>query len=335
MKQPKLILFLFLVGFFNLCLTACNKEDDFFMDNPVEIVIIDRGDSVIVDNNGDTTKHVHIIDTVKYVKKKQIVTDFDELSNDNIVVEKAFVMEKHINNSFQGLAIYKDYLFQTYHSKACVDVYDLTNNQFVFSMNQKAESNVHCNNVDFGNQFYEESDPFPLLYLEHRGTTHKTSVYRIVKNDGEFSLQKVQTFNFSPCSWSITNNDSENGYMYISHDREGPTYYIAKINIPDYNQGDLSVTLDTESCLECFPVEDHTGKVGQDATIYKNKLFQLKGYSSEGELLIHDLKNHNLIISIDLRKVGISGEPEGIAWYKDHIIISNINGQVYNMYFVK
>jgi hypothetical protein len=33
--------------------------------------------------------------------------------------------------------------------------------------------------------------------------------------------------------------------------------------------------------------------------------------------------------------MGISGEPEGIAWYKDHIMISVINGQIYNMYFIE
>ena len=206
MKTEKLILSAFLITFFNLCLMACSKDEDYHLEGPVEIEVIEKrdtiiyqeGDTIRYDENGDTLRYETKLDTIKYANKKQIVTDFDELSYDNVLIEKAFVMEKHNDNAFQGLAIYEDYLFQTYHRKACVDVYDLINNKFVFSLIQNDEGPVHCNNADFGN-FYEPTDPFPLLYLEYRAGNMKTGVYRIVNKTGTFELEKIQILSFSSC----------------------------------------------------------------------------------------------------------------------------------------
>lgn len=328
---------------FNLYLTACSKED-YHLEGPIEIEVIERrdtivyheGDSIRYDENGDTLRYETKLDTIKYANKKQIVTDFDELSYDNILTEKAFVMEKHNENAFQGLAIYEDYLFQTYHRKACVDVYDLTNNKFVFSLLQNDEGPVHCNNADFGNKFYEQTDPFPLLYLEYRAGYMKTGVYRIVNKTGAFELEKIQTLSFSSCISCFSNNDGDASEMYISFRNEkhpADTISIAKIDIPDFNVGNMEISLESDIVKEKFNIVRN--KTSQDATIYKHKLFQLKGGPGTGELWIFDLIKHKTILTINWNKIGMEGEPEGIGWYKDHLVITNIDGQVYNMYFAK
>ena len=138
---------------------------------------------------------------------------------------------------------------------------------------------------------------------------------------------------FGPCSWCITNNDAENGFIYITHGTNAIPH-IAKVKIPPFDVGNVSISLEPDSCIDYF--YDNEGiKVGQDATIYKNKIFQLRGYSGEGEIRIIDLIKHNIIYVIDLNKFGFTGEPEGIVWYKDHLIISDLSGQTYNIYFVK
>ena len=316
MKKSKIFVPTLFLICFNLYMTACSKED-YNLYGPVEVVVTENGD------------------TIKYANKKQIITDFDELSYDNILIEKAFVMEKHAENSFQGLAIHEDYLLQTYHTKACVDVYDLTNNQFVFSMKQKAEGSVHCNNVDFGG-FYETTDPFPLLYLENKGGNHKTSVYRIISNDGVFTLKRIQVINFKSCISCTSNNDAQNSWMYVTyHDSiQGENERnIVKIKIPDCSATSIDISLDSNIIIEKYSFLKT--KVHQDATIYKNKFFQLKGGPGSGEIWIYDLIKHETIFTIDWNKVGMSGEPEGIGWYKDHLVITNNSGQVYNMYFVR
>ncbi len=316
MKKSKIFVPTLFLICFNLYMTACSKED-YNLYGPVEVVVTENGD------------------TIKYANKKQIITDFDELSYDNILIEKAFVMEKHAENSFQGLAIHEDYLLQTYHTKACVDVYDLANNQFVFSMKQKAEGSVHCNNVDFGG-FYEPTDPFPLLYLEYKGSKMKTGVYRIVNKTGTFELEKIQTLSFSSCISCITNNNPNSSEMYVTFrnsNHPADTISIAKIDIPNYMAGNITIDLESSVVKEKFDI--YRNKVNQDATIYRNKLFQLKGGPGSGEIWIYDLIKHETIFTIDWNKVGMSGEPEGIGWYKDHLVITNNSGQVYNMYFVR
>ena len=279
---------------------------------------------------------IEIIDSIKYVNKKEVITDFKELSYDNIRVEDAFTMDLHANNSFQGLAIYEDYLFQTYHSKSCIDIYDLTNNKLVYSLQLNPEGKVHCNNADFGSFRYDQSDIFPLLYLENRSGVRTTSVYRIVPNDSTFNLIGVQSIEFSPCSWTITNNDCENSWMYITHFGEknsSDTRTISKINIPEISANKIKISLDSTEIIESFNIQ--TNKVHQDATIYKNKLFQLRGGPGSGDIYVYDLIEKRIIFIIDWKELGMQGEPEGIGWYKDHLVISNNSGQVYNMYFVK
>lgn len=342
MKKGRLFSAVFLAVFFNLCLMACSKED-YSLEGPIEIEVIERrdtiiyheGDTIRYDENGDTLRYETKLDTIKYANKKQIITDFDELSYDNVLIEKAFVLEKHVNNSFQGLAIHEDYLLQTYHTKNYVDVYDLTNNKFVFSMIQKAEGTVHCNNVDFGS-FYEPTDPFPLLYLEYRGEKHATGVYRIVNKTGTFELEKVQVLSFSSCISCFTNNNRDCSEMYVTFRNENhpaETISIAKIDIPDFLAGNMTISLESTLVKERFDIDRN--KTSQDATIYKNKLFQLKGGPGSGELWIYDLIKHKTIFTIDWNEVGMNGEPEGIGWYKDHLVITNNSGQVYNMYFAK
>lgn len=326
----------------NISFTACDKDNEYQLEGPIEIEVIEKrdtiiyheGDTIRYDENGDTLRYETKLDTIKYANKKQIVTDFDELSYDNIIVEKAFYIEKHDNNSRQGLAIYEDYLLQTYHSKACVDVYDLTNNQFVFSIKQKAEGSVHCNNVDFG-RLYEPTDPFPLLYLEYRGTSHTTGVYRIVNKTGSFELEKIQTISFADCKSAVTNNNMDTNEMYITYiDENHPadSQSIARIDIPDYLSGNQKISLQSPLIKEKINIQR---KVHQDGTVYKNKLFQLRGGSGDGDIWIYDFKTHKTLLTIEWNKVGMDGEPEGIGWYKDHLVITNLGGQVYNIYFVK
>ena len=328
-------------------ISACGSDNDEFWedyiirtDTTITNDTIIKSDTTII--NGDTIIYkdtiinrdtIVKIDTNTQIDKRTIMLDFTTLSSNNIKVEQAFYWDKKSSGSNQGIAIFGDYLFQTYHTKTFIDVYDLKDKKLIFTIQSKQESDIHCNNADFSNVFYEEGDPFPLLYLEHRGTSHKTSVFRIVLKDGNYTTEKIQTINFSPCSWCITNNDNENNYMYISFGLDGHSH-TAKINMPDYRTPQLYISLEPDSCLEVF--DDLSGsKVGQDATIYKNKLFQLKGYSGEGEIRIIDLKEHKLIYVLNFQDFGISCEPEGIAWYKDHLVISTMGGKIYNIYFVE
>lgn len=280
-----------------------------------------------LEKNGSTT------DSVGVNEKKTILLDFDTLTYDNIRVEKAFKMPRR-ETAFQGMAVFGDYMFQCHHSNNFIDVYDLRDITFAFSIEQKGVQEVHCNNADFGTEYYDKNDPFPLLYLEHRGNKHKTSVYRILKTDTAYTAQRVQTFNFTPCIWSISNNDYVNGHLYVTHGMgKGKGNILTQIPIPPVGAGDITIDLESSEVLTSFDVT--TPKVSQDGTIHNNKLFQLKGYSGEGEIKIVDLKKQRTLFIAQFDQIGMQGEPEGIAWYNDHLVVSTVGGQVYNVYFVE
>lgn len=272
-------------------------------------------------------------DSVDSIEKRAILLDFDTLTYDNIRVEKAFKMSRR-ETAFQGMAVFGDFMFQCHHSNNFIDVYDLRDNTFAFSIEQEGVQEVHCNNADFGTEYFDKNDPFPLLYLEHRGNKHKTSVYRILKTDTAYTAQRVQTFNFTPCTWSISNNDYANGHLYVTHGQgKGKGSMLTQIPIPSVGEGDITIDLESSDVLASFDVT--SPKVSQDGTIHNNKLFQLKGYSGEGEIKIVDLKKHRTLFIAQFDQIGMQGEPEGIAWYNDHLVVSTVGGQVYNVYFVE
>ena len=338
----RFILFLLGIICWSTFFASCEKDEDLSLEGKKKItIVVDtilNRDTIIIHNDSTNTNDTIIKtdtiinqETVVSIDERVLLLDFDTLSYENIIVEKAFVIEKKVGTSLQGIAVFNDLLFQTHNYGSYIDVYDLTNNTFAFSIEKDRENSVHCNNADFG-PYYASDDPFPLLYLEHSSGKHQTSVYRIIKQDSIYTMEKVQTLNFSQCTNAITNNDNNNGFMYVSYTHDN-IRSIAKINIPDISLENHTVALDSINILDQFDIV--IDKVAQDATVYNNKLFQLKGYSGEGEICIYDLIKHKIIFVIDWNRVGMAGEPEGIAWYKDHLIVTTNSRQVYNIYFAK
>ena len=314
-------------------LWACDKSDLIS-----DIDLYDRENSIYGDSAAndtikeDTTKIlVKVKDTVKYISKENFKFDFKNLSYNNIVVKSAFKMKNVVGTSYQGMAIFNDYMFQTHSTANYIDVYNLLNYSLAFSISMWPEATLHCNNADFGPYYYEQNDSFPLLYLGHKSGLHKTSVYRIIKKEEKYAMEHIQDIDFYPCSNTITNNDNANGHMYVSN-TINDIRYITKIKTPYFDSSYLTLSLNKENTLDNFAVEQN--KVAQDATVYNNILFQLKGGSGEGEICLYDLVSHKQIFVIDWNVVGMRGEPEGIAWYKDRLVVTNLSGLVYFIYFV-
>jgi len=260
-----------------------------------------------------------------------ILANFDTITAKNIFVSKAFSVS---GGNLQGCATFNNIFFQFYDGNTIIHMYNLTTHEYLGKiMPEGTSSTTHCNNADFGIEYYAAEDEFPLLYLEEKSSYHKTRVYRIYQDEeGQYAAMLVQTLNFTELSQGCTtNNDIENGYMYVIYWKDN-VKYGNKMYIPTFKEEETKISL-KEKTLEKITI---TGtKVRQDATIHNRKLFQLHGYGGQGELVVTDLEAHKEVGTIDLTTYIGGMEPEGICWYDDHLLFSVSGGQVYHLYFVE
>lgn len=125
-------------------------------------------------------------------------------------------VESFSNNSIsqQSSAVYNDYCIMIADKRKQVGLYNLKTKKLLCSMSfEPAEGYdyqgyvlYHCNQASFGTDFFDNDDPFPLLYISQRARTdHRcfVEVFRVLptKSDEEsdysaFTMTLVQTIFF-------------------------------------------------------------------------------------------------------------------------------------------
>lgn len=233
----------------------------------------------------------------------------------------------------QGMVIYEGKLFQCYDKNPRIDVYDLSHRSLLFTIKGDPSGSTHCNNVDFSNIFYAPDDEFPLLFLEVRGTQRRTLVYRIEHAADGYSLRKVQTIRFTGCKGCTTTVDNSDSTLIVYHDADGQNVY-SKVRIPDLSRQTATIPLDDASyILARIPVGP--ARVGQDATVRDGRMYHLFGYANDCELRVTDLAHRREIARVNLPRTGFGGEPEGIAFHRDTLVVTNLYGDGYHLKFTK
>ena len=116
------------------------------------------------------------------------------------------------NHTFmQGVAVVDNFAIHFSNDSDIFYVYDLVNKRQVQQTTfQEADINRHSNCLNFGTKKYDESDEFPLLYgsgyeaNEGGGNIQKTvDVYRVQRNNGVWSITRVQVIDYSGLSSGI------------------------------------------------------------------------------------------------------------------------------------
>lgn len=168
--------------------------------------------------------------------------------------------------------------------------------------------NYHNNSLFFGTEKYDVSDPYPLLYASQgKNTEHCILVYRILVNDGVYSLDLVQTITLPDVSadYKLSAGDSflgNDGYLWVvGLDRTDPDnvteYVIAKFTMPTLSQGD--VTLTESDALDYYTLPyvatAQGGCIGANGYLYKMR--------SSGIIVI-DLQNH---LQLDAQSMYMQG----------------------------
>jgi len=283
---------------------SCSSDDDVFEGNGLssEIETI----NIISDVNADDTLIIK--------------------ENPEIEIEKLFTFNTKATTSNQGFAIYNNYMFQCYHTNNIIDIIDLNIKKVITSILLEPEELVHCNDVNFSECFFELSDQFPLLYVQQRGYANRLNAYRIISDgDSLFSASLVQTISFSPCSYSVTALSKSNNILYVIYGYKKERY-LSTFYVPFYKGGDTR--LEMKNALKTYLLP--STKVIQDTAADDRYLYFLCGYGNEGELWQIDL-NKNEARVIDLPSYNLKGEPEGIDYYEDSLLVSFLGRAVYKI----
>lgn len=116
------------------------------------------------------------------------------------------------NHTFmQGVAIVDNFAIHFSNDCDIFYVYDLVNKRQVQQTTiQEAGTDRHGNCLNFGTKKYDENDEFPLLYVSgHGGNMSKTlEVYRVQRNNGVWSITRVQVIDYSGLSSGISNTNA-------------------------------------------------------------------------------------------------------------------------------
>ena len=255
----------------------------------------------------------------------------------------------------QGGACFGDYLFLFTANNTTCWMYNLLTNTLVQTITiPSAErgfvSNCHANTVNFGKEYYDAGDPFPLIYVSTGYSSDGYTgalAYRIVattttENEVEtttYSLTLVQTIKFPATeelgSWTefVTGDDGDCYVCYTSKRR------IYRMAMPALSDGD--VTFDMDNALEVYQFSPQPaswlGSDNQNRMYYNGKIYMVSGVPSRSQKLLFvvlDLASRTREVVIDLETLSLTGEPETCFFWDGMLCIAyHSTAEVYALTF--
>lgn len=263
----------------------------------------------------DTTETITVLDTARTVITLAIQKYMDDSSK----------------MGEQGASVFGDYLFQFLSHEKAVYIYNLKTKSLEEYVTYDIERGSHCTNASFSNVFYDPNDEFPLLYVSgsNIGVYNYIEVFRVERNNG-FKLTHIQEIILPASSeknnlyWQNVVIDNENNYMYVYASTNGAQ--IAKFNIPDFKQP--KITLTDNDILEQYSFESFRSQQG--AVIKNGFLYVIEGIPAQqhiSNLRIIDLVNKKQLYKFNLLELGFNYETEGLAFYKNQLLVTTYYGQ--------
>lgn len=245
------------------------------------------------------------------------------------------------SNSIQGGAVYGDYYIQFTDKMASFTIINLKSKSVVQDTTLSPVATYHCNNANFSDTFYVNTDVFPLLYIsQENATEHKVLVYRLVGAIGEISLQLIQTITFDEPSVNevyypnaFVDTDSNQlvqmGYTTNSYEKSDSNRIVINVfNLPDISSSAVDLHDTDKMSTFTLPSLEAT----QGGFIKHGKIYQVYGISGERWINVIDIAQQRIVTSIDLNKQAvITGEQETVFAWNDKLYTVGINKHIYEI----
>lgn len=244
------------------------------------------------------------------------------------------VAQSSSNYSYQGAACYEDKYVVCLDGLEAVQIYDSNTMTLLHHIEGTFNSEYHCNQAFFGDQYYKMSDEFPLFYIsmEHKNV-HSTIAYRIYSRGGVYHLEKVQTIElvfdgdedmiYYPNSYY----DFDEGLIYYGGYTESSymrsdTNKLKYYSFPMPSYREEYYELHTINPIDSFTLPSETATQG--GFISHSHLYQTFSFGSKDDPLrtpamrVVDLKNKTII-----KEYKNLGEQFGVYKEFEHLAVNN------------
>ena len=263
------------------------------------------------------------------------------LAQTKVSFEKIFfeTFSREQKYNIQGASIAGGKLFQLHDGNKPIVVYNMKNGAFVTEIGMEPVKTWHNNTASFSDFYYEKGDAYPLLYVSQENIKeHKAVVHRIKESkDGSMTAETVQTIIFpEPIEMGLYYPnlaiDTKAGFLYLTgfswaswnKPEKGNAVQILRFRLPSPKEGSV-VKFCTKDILARYCSDFKVATQG--AAVRDGKLYQVFGGPGNSCLVCTDLETGEEVFRSELN--GIPGEPEGLGFYKDRIIVSCNDGEVY------
>lgn len=258
--------------------------------------------------------------------------------------ESYMTMTHASTRSMQGGACYGDYFFQFMDKFSGCAIYDLSNKSLIQLISLTEVDTYHCNNANFGAEFYDESDAFPLLYVSMENIAeHKVNVYRVTNVNDAYGLTLVQTITWDAPSINSVYYpnaviDTDNNHIiqigYSTNSYQASNSNKIKVNIfdlPMLSAGDITLTDSDKIDSFILPSLQAT----QGAVCHNGKIIQAYGLTSDYQIRVIDLTKKQFVTKVDLTNATISAvvgtEQEAVFIYGGNIFCSNVDKKIWKL----
>ena len=263
------------------------------------------------------------------------------IAQTSVTFEKIFY-ETHSREqkyNIQGASIANGKLFQLHDGNKPIVVYDMRKGDFLTEINVEPIKTWHNNTACFSNIYYEQGDSYPLLYVsEENINEHKAVIYRIKETkEGAISAEIIQTLIFpEPIEMGLYYPniavDTDAGFLYLTgfsweswnKGERGNAVQILRFRLPSFKEGPV-IKFCTKDILKRYCSDFKVATQG--AAVRGGKLYQVFGGPGNSCLVCTDLSTGIEVFRSELN--GIPGEPEGLGFHNDRIIVTCNEGEVY------
>lgn len=235
----------------------------------------------------------------------------------------------------QGGATYGKYFLQFHANLNNIVIFDMETRQNIQTVPAISVGSCHANNGGFSSQFYDPSDPLPLLYIS-RQEDQSILVFRITGTEGNFAFTLIQTITVeSPYYYQNMAIDPINGriicFGYLKNSWNDATDNMNvfwNIDIPPI---DSDVTIQPSSFRNMFKLP-FVYAIQNAFALYNRLYIAFGNTASNGGIFVVDYINGRVLSYLCVRVIG-NLEPEGMGAYQDKIAFSDQNGRVYLLTF--